>query len=213
MRADTRVLESEQKTRDLMDATIAGDRQKIATLFGASNGPMKDYIDHYLNVISGALKANPNHSRYKIIATAYRDEDSANGFEDDGWGWETYVRFEGSQKDIVIRVVWHGISGHHMHTGIDKKPPSASSLRFKQRLPSRSWIRAYSPDSGTILRIREVAKEKRSLMIPARFVSYDIATHNTVGVRFRREKKDGPMRIEIGPLGSKILVVGERIEP
>ena len=207
-RTDSRVLAVEQKTRELMDATVAGDRARIAFLFGASSGPMDEYIDSYLEVMSEALAAHPEHSRYEIDATEYRDEDSDYGFGDSGWGWQTYIRFFGTTEDVFARIVWDGLTGNNMHRGIGGSPAVAPRLRFMPRAPRSSWIRTYDPNSATILRVREVEHPGREQMIPARFIAYDVATHHTVGVRFRKDSPDEAMRIEIGPLGSEIQTVG-----
>ena len=87
---------------------------------------------------------------------------------------------------------------------------TASTLTFKPRSPSRSWIRAYNPSSNVILRLREVERDKRSSMIVARFIAYDITTHNTLGIRFRKTSADGKMMLQLGPLGSAVAVTGVR---
>lgn len=211
--ADARVIYFEQKTFDLMEASVKDDRKKIAELFGASNGPMDQYIENYLEIISEALSLNSGNPHFEIIGTVYRDEDSNYGFEDGSWGWECYVRFTGgNDENKTVRVVWDGVSGNNMHRGIGKVPPVINELVFEPRLPSRSWIRAYSPDTKTILRVREVERELRKNMVPARFVAYDISTHNTIGIRFRKAESDQKMQIEIGPLNSKVLTKGVRTE-
>jgi len=213
-KTDVRVLEVERKTRELIQATIENDRKKIAELFIKSpvDTDMKDFIDGFIDVMQPALKANPDRTDFQIITTIYRDEDSNYGFEDEGWGWETYILFKGIEKNIYARIIWDGPTGKHIHRGIAKSPPIKSELEFSVRLPSRSWIKAYDPKSQTITKLRDVSKNETPDMIPARFVAYDIETHNTVGVRFRKNEKHLPMRIEIGPLGSKVLVNGIKIE-
>lgn len=212
-RADSRVIAIEHKTRQLMDSMIRGDRSRMAELIGASPGPMEEYIESTLDIISPAFAANATASRYEISATVYRDEDSDYGFEDEGWGWQTFVRFFGHSEDVVVRIVWDGGTGFLMHRGIGGTPPAATRLSFRPRKPARSWIRAYDPDTQTIKRLREVDRSNRVAMTPARFVAYDVETHQTIGVRFRRDILDDRMRIETGPLGSQILVAGFRERP
>ncbi len=207
---DERVLFIEEKTMDLISATILNDREKIKVLFGDSNGSMSDYIDNYYQLVGDLITGSSNNIEYETVTTVYRDEDSDYGFEDNGWGWETYVSISDGDQKNTIRIVWDGITGNHMHTGTGKEIPTTSSLVFMARSPSRSWIRALDPGSHTIKRIREVEREKRSSMIPARFVAYDINTHQTVGIRFRKEATSDAMKMHIGPLGSELLEIGVR---
>lgn len=211
-RVDSRVRKIEGKTKDLIEATLANNRKKISELFIESNGAMEEYIDGYFETMKPVINSNPEQTAYKIISTIYRDEDSNYGFGDQGWGWETYILFQNNNKDIFVRIVWDGITGKNVHRGgIGKLPPKKEELEFSIRKPSRSWIKAYDPSSQTIVRVREVDKSKRMNMIPARFIAYDIDTHSTIGIRFRKEKKS-PMSIELGPLGSNIIVKGHKID-
>jgi len=210
-RADSRILEVERRTLELMDAMVQGDRSRIAALFGSSSGPMEEYISSTLEIISPAFAEDAESSRYEVVATVYRDEDSDYGFEDSGWGWQTYIRFFDGPEDVMVRLVWDGVSGSLMHRGIGGTPPIATRLHFELRNPARSWIRAYDPSTQTTKRLREVERSSRSRMTPARFSAYDVDTHQTVGLRFRRDMPEDSMRIEIGPLGSEVQRVGYRV--
>lgn len=210
-KVDSRVIDIERKTNELIQATIANERNKIADLFIESNGDMNDYIDGFIDVMQPALKATPDRTEFKIITTIYRDEDSNYGFDSESWGWETYILFKGIENDVYSRIIWDGPTGKHIHKGIGKYPPVKNQLEFLVRLPNRSWIKAYDPKSDKIIKLRDVSKNDRKNMIPARFIAYDIETHNTVGVRFRKTDKQLPMVIEIGPLGSKVLIKGSKV--
>lgn len=211
-RIDPRLLAVEARTAELMDASIAADLGKVAQLLGVH--PIDDlpYIEGHMEIIAAALAAYREHGEYQVVATTYRDEDSDYGFEDQSWGWETYVRFEAGEEDEYVRISWDGMSGLNMHRGTGRMPPELGELAFTPRAPSRSWIRVYDPKAGITQRVREMAREDRDLAIPARFIAYDIDTHVTVGIRFRKPEADGAMHVEIGPLGSDVLVMGERMD-
>ncbi|WP_448570052.1 hypothetical protein [Thalassotalea ganghwensis] len=211
IRADSRVIAIEEKTAQLMNSTILNNRKRIAELFVKSPGNMDDYIDGYFDVIAPALALKPKLSEFEVINTTYRDEDSDYGYGDKSWGWETFTQFARGDKEVMVRIVWDGVSGHNVHRGTGKLPVVKEELNFKPRKPSRSWVRVYSPDTQKIQMVRELPREQRKSVIPARFIAYDIDTHNTVGIRFRKENDDANMVMEIGPLGSDILKSAHRI--
>ena len=210
-RADSRVLAIEAKSQALIEALADRNRLRIADLMGGSNGPIEDAVSNLLEVTSPAFQTLKSASPYEVIGTVYRDEDSNHGFEDDGWGWQIFLRFDGDPDDVVVRLVWDGPSGILMHWGTVGEPPTADSLRFESRAPSRSWIRAFDPTTKTIRRLREMERETRASMIPARFSAYDVNSHQTVGVRFRKESPEAPMRVEIGPLPTTPARTGYRV--
>lgn len=210
-RSDSRVLAVEARSRALIEALADRDRQRIADLIGGSNGPSAEAVSSVIEVTAPAFQARAGESPFRVISTVYRDEDSDHGFEDDGWGWQTFLQFDGDPDDLVVRFVWDGSSGILMHWGTGGEPPRADSLRFEPRAPSRSWIRAFDPATETTRRLREVERETRASMIPARFSAYDVGSHQTVGVRFRKASPGGPMRIQIGPLPTADARTGYRV--
>ena len=210
-RSDSRVLAVETQSRALIEALADRDQQRIADLIGGSNGPIAEAVSSLIEVTAPAFQVRAGESPFRVISTVYRDEDSDHGFDDDGWGWQTFLQFDGDPDDVVVRFVWDGSSGILMHWGIGGEPPRADSLRFEPRAPSRSWIRAFDPATETTRRIREVEREARASMIPARFSAYDVDSHQTVGIRFRRVSPEDPMRIEIGPLPTAYVRTGYRV--
>lgn len=210
-RGDSRVLDVEARTTALMTATLAGQRDRVAALLGDADPASPDYVAGHFEVMAPMIDAYERHGRFEIAATVYRDEDSDNGFEDQGWGWEVFIRFEAGDEDAFARLVWDGNDGRNTHRGSGRAPPRLSALSFDPRAPSRSWIRVYDPHTQTTRRLREMPREHRMDAIPARFVAYDIAVHDTVSMRFRRPDPSAAMRVEIGPLGSDALTVGQRL--
>jgi hypothetical protein len=201
-RKDSRVLAVEAKSVRLMAALARRDRDAIAGLMITSPGTMSAYIDATLELLSPALndKNSVDDSEVELLGTVYRDEDSEFGFGDDGWGWQVYLRIVSPMGGETVRLVWDGVSGALMHRGTGGEPPSTSRLIFTPRRPGRSWIRVYDPPSGTTPMLREVDAAHRALTFPARFVAYDVDTHHSVGLRFRRAAPGDPMVLEIGPL-------------
>lgn len=212
IRADSRVVAIEKKTAELFNATISKDRKRIAELFITSPIDMDDYIDGHFDILEPALALKPKLNEFDIISTSYRDEDSEYGYGDASWGWETFTKFSDGKKDVIVRIVWDGVSGHNAHRGTGKFPIIKNKLSFKPRMPSRSWIRVYSPETQKTQMLRELPREIRKNTISARFVAYDIDTHNTVGIRFRKPEKEGEMTLEIGPLGSDVITSAKRVE-
>lgn len=209
--ADSRVLAIKKKTSDILNAAINGDRTRVAELLQKSPGKMEDYVDSFFDVLEPALNLKPKLNEFRTVSVTYRDEDSEYGFADKSWGWETFTTFSKNNKEVIVRLVWDGILGHNVHRGTGKFPISKDTLEFQARKPSRSWIRVYSPETKQIQMVRELPRESRKNIVPARFIAYDIDTHNTVGIRFRMQETAASMRLEIGPLGSDIFTSANRV--
>jgi len=206
LRADARVRAVERRSRELALALAAGDRRAVETLVGPG---AVDGVPRFLELWD-ELALGEELRGVEALGTGYRDEDAERGFSDDGWGWETFLRASFGGRERTLRFVWDGRSGELVHAGLDKELPRAGELAFAPRRPARSWIRVFDPGSGTTLRLRELPADARSAALPARFVAYDVDTHQTVGVRFRREDPGAAMRLELGPLGSPISVAATR---
>ncbi len=209
-KADERYVRAEKKSLDTITALIQDDRESLRKLFGAAPGSMDEYIESTSEIIAAEVDLSDQSLKLQVLGSVYRDEDSAFGFEDNGWGIQSFIRATWDSGDTSIRFVWDGVTGNLMHRGTGGYPPSISELVFSIRPPSRSWIRMFDPDDGISKRIREVDKSKRSSLIPARFVAYDSASNQTVSVRFRRESVDKTLRLEIGPLGSDSFQTAHR---
>jgi len=212
-KVDERYVRAEQKSLDTIRALIRDDREVLSKLFGAAPGSMDDYIESTSEIIAAEVDLTDQSLKLQILGSVYRDEDSAFGFEDNGWGIQSFILATWDSGESSIRFVWDGITGDLMHRGTGGFPPSISELEFSIRPPSRSWIRMFDPEDGLSKRIREVDGSRRSSLIPARFVAYDLASNQSVSVRFRRESIDGPMRLEIGPLGSDLFRSASRSIP
>jgi len=209
-RVDPRITAIEQRSIALIKATLNGDRGNIAKIMDFSGESLNEYVDNYLNVMAIVINDKNRVTDIKPTLTVYRDEDSDHGFEDNSWGWETYINIATSSTSHTVRLVWDGYTNKHMHTGMGKETPYRNVMNFLIRKPSRSWIRVYDPSSQTIKRLREIEEVKRADAIPARFVAYDVDTHQSVAVRFRKNSQSANMSIEVGPLGSALVKTGVR---
>ena len=210
--ADERVQKCNEKSLQLIQATIDNDKDKIKILFGDSPMDMDQYIEQYLSMHKDVLLASPKPIRYEVANTFYVDEISNHGHEPNGWRWTSYCRVyweDGSNK--IIRYNWQPKTYFIDEWGLDKPLPFKKEMIFSPRTPFRSRINVYDPTSGTTKLLRNMDKADRASAIPARFVSYNIEINQTVSVRFRI-LENGEQYMEIGAIEEGLLVRANKIE-
>ena len=209
--ADERVQKCNQKSLQLIQATIDNDKEKLKALFGDSPMDMDQYVEQYLSMHKDVLLASPKSIKYEIANTFYVDEISNHGHEPDGWRWTSYcwVYWEdGSRK--IIRYNWQPKTYFIDEWGLDKPLPFKQKMTFSPRDPFRSRINVYDPTSGTTKLLRNIDKADRGSAIPARFVSYNTEINQTVSVRFRI-LENGAQYMEIGAIEEDLLVRADKM--
>jgi len=210
--ADERIQRCNEKSIQLITATIDRDRDKIKKLFGDSPMDMDEYIDQYLSMHENVLLALPKPIRYEVENTFYVDEISNHGHEQNGWRWTTYSTiYWDDGKSQIIRYNWQPETYFIDEWGLDKPVPFKNQMVFKPRSPFRSRINVYDPKTKTTKLLRNIDKPDREKAIPARFVSYNIEINQTVSVRFRI-LDNGEQYMEIGSLGENLLVRANKIK-
>ncbi len=204
--ADERVQKCNEKSIQLIKATINRDKDKIAELFGDSPMDMNEYIDQYLSMHKDVLLASPKPIKYEVENTFYVDEVSNHGHEPNGWRWTTYSRiYWADGRNQIIRYNWQPKTYFIDEWGLDKPLPFKQKMTFNPRFPFRSRINIYDPKSKSTKLLRNIDKVDRVKSIPSRFVSYNIGINQTVSVRFRIIK-DGNQYLEIGAIEDGFLV-------
>ncbi len=209
--ADERVQKCNEKSIQLIKATIDRDKSKVAKLFGDSPIDMNEYIDQYFNMHKDVLLALPKPIKYEVENTFYVDEISNHGHESNGWRWTTYcsVYWEDGRNQI-IRYNWQPKTYFIDEWGLDKPLPFKQKMTFNARFPFRSRINVFDPKSKSTKLLRNIDKENRVESIPARFVSYNIGINQTVSVRFRIS--ENKQYLEIGPIENGLLLKATKIE-
>ena len=208
--ADERVQKCNEKSIQLIKATIDRDKSKVAKLFGDSPIEMNEYIDQYFNMHKDVLLALPKPIKYEVENTFYVDEISNHGHESNGWRWTTYcsVYWEDGRNQI-IRYNWQPKTYFIDEWGLDKPLPFKQEMTFNARFPFRSRINVFDPKSKSTKLLRNIDKENRDESIPARFVSYNIGINQTVSVRFRISENN--QYLEIGPIDNGLLLKAIKI--
>ena len=209
--ADERVQKCNEKSIQLIKATIDRDKSKVAKLFGDSPIDMNEYIDQYFNMHKDVLLALPKPIKYEVENTFYVDEISNHGHESNGWRWTTYcsVYWEDGRNQI-IRYNWQPKTYFIDEWGLDKPLPFKQKMTFNSRFPFRSRINVFDPKSKSTKLLRNIDKENRVESIPARFVSYNIGINQTVSVRFRVSENE--QYFEIGPIENGLLLKATKIK-
>lgn len=209
--ADERVQKCNEKSIQLIKATINRDKDKIAELFGDSPMDMNEYIDQYFNMHKDVLLASPKPIKYEVENTFYVDEISNHGHEPNGWRWTTYCSvYWADGRHQIIRYNWQPKTYFIDEWGLDKPLPLKQKMTFNPRFPFRSRINVYDPKSKSTKLLRNIDKEDRANFIPARFVSYNIEINQTVSLRFRI-LEDGNQYVEIGAIEDGFLIRAGKI--